>query len=126
MQVQLRQAGTPTPEVIGVEAASIRNGHSYRIVVSSLISRRQLGLGAWAAVRKREDERGVGKEDEDAGGRACGAAGLLGKALGRGRVDVEGDAAQGGHDIDVAAATDDRDREARDQVVDLQQRNAQS
>jgi len=36
MREQLRRAGTPAPEVIGVDEISIRKGHTYRIVVSDL------------------------------------------------------------------------------------------
>ena len=36
MEAQLERAGTPGPQVIGVDEISIRKGHTYRIVVSDL------------------------------------------------------------------------------------------
>jgi len=45
MREQLRRAGTPAPEVIGVDEISIRKGHSYRIVVSDLVRRRPIWFG---------------------------------------------------------------------------------
>ena len=33
MEAQLKRAGTPGPQVIGVDEISIRKGHTYRIVV---------------------------------------------------------------------------------------------
>ena len=45
MREQLRRAGTPAPEVIGVDEISIRKGHTYRIVVSDLLRRRPIWFG---------------------------------------------------------------------------------
>jgi transposase len=41
MTAQLARAGTPGPEVIGIDEISIRKGHTYRIVVSDLLRRRR-------------------------------------------------------------------------------------
>ena len=45
MREQLRRAGCPKPEVIGIDEVSIRRGHTYRIVVSDLIRRRAIWFG---------------------------------------------------------------------------------
>ena len=45
MRAQLRRAGTPGPQVIGIDEISIRKGHTYRIVVSDLIRRRPIWFG---------------------------------------------------------------------------------
>jgi transposase len=45
MREQLRRAGTPKPEVIGIDELSIRKRHTYRIVVSDLIRRRPMWFG---------------------------------------------------------------------------------
>jgi transposase len=45
MAVQLARAGTPAPEVIGIDEISIRKGHTYRIVVSDLLRRRPIWFG---------------------------------------------------------------------------------
>ena len=45
MREQLRLAGPPRPEVIGVAGISIRKGHTYRIVVSDLEKRRAIWFG---------------------------------------------------------------------------------
>lgn len=45
MREQLRVAGPPKPEIIGVDEISIRKGHSYRIVVSDLEARRAVWFG---------------------------------------------------------------------------------
>jgi transposase len=45
MRAQLRRAGMPDPEVIGIDEVSIRRGHTYRIVVSDLIRRRPIWFG---------------------------------------------------------------------------------
>jgi len=42
---QLRRVGTPGPKVIGIDAISIRKGHTYRIVVSDLLRRRPIWFG---------------------------------------------------------------------------------
>ena len=45
MAAQLARAGTPAPQVIGIDEISIRKGHPYRIVVSDLVRRRPIWLG---------------------------------------------------------------------------------
>jgi len=45
MRAQLRRAGTPAPQVIGIDEISIRKGHTYRIVVSDLVRRRPIWFG---------------------------------------------------------------------------------
>ena len=45
MREQLRRVGTPGPKVIGIDEISIRNGHTYRIVVSDLLRRRPIWFG---------------------------------------------------------------------------------
>ncbi|NOT54627.1 MAG: ISL3 family transposase, partial [Deltaproteobacteria bacterium] len=45
MREQLRKAGTPGPQVIGIDEIAIRKGHTYRIVVSDLGRRRVLWFG---------------------------------------------------------------------------------
>ena len=45
MREQLRLAGPPRPEVIGVDEISIRKGHTYRIVVSDLEKKRAIWFG---------------------------------------------------------------------------------
>ena len=45
MAAQLARAGTPGPEVIGIDEISIRKGHTYRIVVSDLLRRRPIWFG---------------------------------------------------------------------------------
>lgn len=45
MREQLRRAGTPAPEVIGVDEISIRKGHTYRVIVSDLIRKRAIWFG---------------------------------------------------------------------------------
>jgi len=45
MREQLRRAGTPGPQVIGIAEVSIRKGHTYRIVVSDLIRQRPIWFG---------------------------------------------------------------------------------
>jgi len=42
---QLRRAGTPGPQSIGIDEIAIRKGHTYRIVVSDLARRRVLWFG---------------------------------------------------------------------------------
>src|SRR5271165_2257105 len=66
MEAQLKRAGTPGPQVIGVDELAIRKGHTYRIVVSDPIRGRPLWFGgddrseasmsqfyAWLGSRKR-------------------------------------------------------------------------
>jgi transposase len=45
MQEQLRRAGTPGPQVIGIDEVSIKRGHRYRIVVSDVVRRRVIWFG---------------------------------------------------------------------------------
>jgi transposase len=45
MEAQFERAGTPGPQVIGVDEISIRKGHTYRIVVSDLLRGRPIWFG---------------------------------------------------------------------------------
>ena len=45
MEAQLRRAGTPGPQVIGIDELSVRKGHTYRIIVSDLVRRRPIWFG---------------------------------------------------------------------------------
>jgi transposase len=45
MRAQIERAGTPAPEVIGIDEISIRKRHTYRIVVSDLTARRAIWFG---------------------------------------------------------------------------------
>jgi transposase len=45
MQTQLKRAGTPAPQVIGIDEIAVRKGHSYRIVVSDLVRKRPIWFG---------------------------------------------------------------------------------
>ena len=45
MAEQLKRAGLPGPKAIGIDEISIRKGHTYRIVVSDLIRKRQIWFG---------------------------------------------------------------------------------
>ena len=45
MEAQLKRAGTPGPQVIGVDEIAIRKGHTYRIVVSDLVRGRPIWFG---------------------------------------------------------------------------------
>jgi transposase len=45
MREQLRRAGTPGPNVIGIDELSIRKRHTYRIVVSDLVRMRPIWFG---------------------------------------------------------------------------------
>src|SRR5262245_29828919 len=45
MEAQLARAGTPGPQVIGIDEIAIRKGHTYRIVVSDLIRGRPIWFG---------------------------------------------------------------------------------
>ena len=45
MEAQLKRAGTPAAQVIGVDELAIRKGHSYRIVVSDLVRGRPIWFG---------------------------------------------------------------------------------
>ena len=42
MREQLCRAGTPAPQVLGIDEIAIRKGHTYRIVVSDLVRRRAI------------------------------------------------------------------------------------
>ena len=42
---QLRRAGTPAPQVVGIDELSLRRGHIYRIVVSDLVRGRPIWFG---------------------------------------------------------------------------------
>lgn len=44
MQERLRQVGTPGPKVVVIDEISIRNGHTYHIVVRDLERRRPIWL----------------------------------------------------------------------------------
>ena len=41
----LKRAGTPAPQVIGIDEIAVRKGHSYRIVVSDLVRKRPIWFG---------------------------------------------------------------------------------
>jgi transposase len=45
MEAQLKRAGMPSPQVIGIDEIAIRKGHSYRIVVSDLLGGRPIWFG---------------------------------------------------------------------------------
>jgi transposase len=45
MRAQLAKAGTPAPEIIGIDEIAVRKGHNYRIVVSDLIRKRPIWFG---------------------------------------------------------------------------------
>jgi len=45
MEEQLRRAGTPGPQVIGIDEISIRRRHTYRILVSDLVRKRPIWFG---------------------------------------------------------------------------------
>ena len=45
LREKLRRAGTPKPNVIGIDELSIRKGHTYRIVVSDLERKRPIWFG---------------------------------------------------------------------------------
>ncbi|MDP1538124.1 MAG: ISL3 family transposase [Burkholderiales bacterium] len=45
MRAQLARAGTPAPQVIGVDEISVRKGQDYRIVVSDLLRMRPIWFG---------------------------------------------------------------------------------
>jgi transposase len=45
MATQLARAGTPAPEVIGIDEISVGKGQDYRIVVSDLLRRRPIWFG---------------------------------------------------------------------------------
>ncbi|MFZ2147036.1 MAG: ISL3 family transposase [Sedimentisphaerales bacterium] len=45
MEAQLRRAGTPGPQIIGIDELSIRKGHTYRIIVSDLVRQRPIWFG---------------------------------------------------------------------------------
>jgi transposase len=45
METQLRRAGTPGPQIIGIDEISVRKGHTYRIIVSDLVRQRPIWFG---------------------------------------------------------------------------------
>ncbi len=45
MEAQLRRAGTPGPQIIGIDELSVRKGHTYRIIVSDLVRKRPIWFG---------------------------------------------------------------------------------
>jgi transposase len=45
MWAQLKRAGTPAPQAIGIDEIAVRKGHSYRIVVSNLARKRPIWFG---------------------------------------------------------------------------------
>jgi transposase len=45
MEAQLKRAGMPSPQVIGIDEIAIRKGHIYRIVVSDLLRGRPIWFG---------------------------------------------------------------------------------
>lgn len=45
MRDQLRRTGTPAPKMLGIDEIPIREGHTYRIVVSDLRRRRPIWFG---------------------------------------------------------------------------------
>jgi transposase len=45
MEAQLRRAGTPGPQIIGIDEISVRKGHTYRIIVSDLVRQRPIWFG---------------------------------------------------------------------------------
>jgi transposase len=45
MREQLRRAGIPGPKVVGIDEVSLRQGHTYRIVVSDLVRKRPIWFG---------------------------------------------------------------------------------
>jgi transposase len=45
MEAQLRRAGTPGPQVIGIDELSVRKGHTYRIIMSDLVRKRPIWFG---------------------------------------------------------------------------------
>ena len=52
MRAQLKRAGTPAPQVIGLDEISVRKRHVYRIVVSDL----QRGRAIWFGGKDRSEE----------------------------------------------------------------------
>lgn len=52
MQERLRQVGTPGPKVVVIDEISIRNGHTYHIVVRDLERRRPIWLRARIAQKR--------------------------------------------------------------------------
>jgi transposase len=56
MREQIKRAGHPRPEVLGVDEISIRKGHTYRIVVSDLERRRAIWFGGKDRSEESMDE----------------------------------------------------------------------
>src|SRR3984893_17829244 len=48
MEAQLKRAGTPGPQVIGIDEIAIRKGHTYRIAVRDLLRGRPVWFGGKA------------------------------------------------------------------------------
>ena len=67
MREQLRRAGPPTPNVIGVDEVSIKKRHVYRIVVSDLEAKRAIWFGGEGRAEKDMDMfyAFLGKEDAE-------------------------------------------------------------
>ena len=55
MKEQLRRAGNPGPNIVGIDEIAIRKGHSYRIVVSDLLRRRPIWFGGVDRTEKSMD-----------------------------------------------------------------------
>ena len=55
MQEQMRRAGRPAPEAIGVDEISIRKGDTYRIVVSDLLRKRPIWFGGRGSLQDSMD-----------------------------------------------------------------------
>lgn len=56
MREQLRRAGPPVPNVIGVDEISVKKRHVYRIVVSDLEQNRALWFGGEGRTEKDMDQ----------------------------------------------------------------------
>ena len=58
----MRRAGTPGPQVVGIDEVSIRKRHTYRIVVSDLVRRRPIWFGGTDRSEASMDEffKGLG------------------------------------------------------------------
>jgi transposase len=56
MREQLRRAGKPRPQVVGIDEVSIRKGHTYRIVVSDLVRQKPIWFGGKDRSEESMDE----------------------------------------------------------------------
>jgi transposase len=56
MHEQLRRAGKPKPQVVGIDEVSIRKGHTYRIVVSDLVRQKPIWFGGKDRSEESMDE----------------------------------------------------------------------